>query len=241
MQPLSGFAAVVTGASSGIGRAISLGLAKRGVNLYLISRRPEMLKVTASIIQEHGVKVCSRMADFSKDDDLRLLATNLGQLEHIDILIHSAGIFTMGRVESTSVENLDQQYRVNVRAPYLLTQALLPKLRISQGQIVFINSTLGFNARASVSQYAASKHALKALADGLRDEVNAEGIRVLSVYPGRTASPMQAVVHEMEGRAYHPERLMQPDDVADTVINTLVLPRTAEVTDIYIRPLNKLL
>jgi short-subunit dehydrogenase len=240
MQPLNRLAAIVTGASSGIGRAISLGLAERGVNLYLISRRPEMLKATASIIQEYGVKVHSLAADFSEDDALRSLAKNLAQLEHIDILIHSAGIFIRGRIELTSVEDFDQQYRVNVRAPYLLTQALLPKLRFSQGQIVFINSTAGFNARALVSQYAASKHALKALADSLRDEVNAEGIRVLSVYPGRTASPMQTVVHEMEGRAYHAERLMQPDDVAHVVINALTLPRTAEVTDIYMRPLNKL-
>jgi NADP-dependent 3-hydroxy acid dehydrogenase YdfG len=90
-----------------------------------------------------------------------------------------------------------------------------------------------------LSQYAATKHALKAIADSLREEVNAEGLRVLSVYPGRTASPMQAAVHEMEGRAYHPERLMQPEDVAAVVINALSLPRSAEVTDIYIRPLLK--
>jgi NADP-dependent 3-hydroxy acid dehydrogenase YdfG len=92
-----------------------------------------------------------------------------------------------------------------------------------------------------VGQYAASKHALKAIADSLRDEVNTEGIRVLSVYPGRTASPLQAAVHQMEGRTYHPERLMQPEDVALAVINALGLPRSAEVTDIHIRPMAKAL
>jgi short-subunit dehydrogenase len=139
-------------------------------------------------------------------------------------------------VETAPVEVLDGQYRVNVRAPYLITQALLPKLKASRGQIVFINSTAGLTARAQVSQYAASKHALKALADSLRDEVNADGVSVLSVYPGRTASPMQAAVHQLEGRAYHPEKLMQAEDVAEIILSALALPRTAEVTDIQVRP-----
>ncbi len=104
---------------------------------------------------------------------------------------------------------------------------------------MFINSSAGLRAGAGISQYAATKHALKAIADSLREEINAEGLRVLSVYPGRTATPMQASVHAMEGKAYHPERLMQPEDVAAVVINALKLPRSAEVTDISVRPLMK--
>jgi NADP-dependent 3-hydroxy acid dehydrogenase YdfG len=104
---------------------------------------------------------------------------------------------------------------------------------------VFINSSAGLGAKAGVGQYAASKHALKAIADSLRAEVNALGLRVLSVFPGRTASPMQAAVHALEGKAYHPESLLQPQDVAAVVLNALSLPRSAEVTDISIRPLVK--
>jgi short-subunit dehydrogenase len=121
----------------------------------------------------------------------------------------------------------------------MLTQALLPLLKARQGQIVFINSTVGLRAGANVGQYAATKHGLKALADSLRDEVNADGVRVLSVFLGRTATPMQAAIHEMEGRVYHPEFLMQPEDVAAVVINALSLPRTAEMTDIHVRPMIK--
>jgi NADP-dependent 3-hydroxy acid dehydrogenase YdfG len=90
-----------------------------------------------------------------------------------------------------------------------------------------------------VGPYAATKHALKAFADSFREEVNAEGLRVLSVYLGRTASPMQARIHALEGKAYHPEYLLQPSDVAAVVLNALCLPRTAEVTDISLRPLRK--
>ena len=84
--------------------------------------------------------------------------------------------------------------------------------------------------------YAASKTALKAVTDSLRSEVNADGIRVLSVYPGRTASAMQEALYKQEGRIYEPEKMLQPEDVAETVVSALSLKRTAEITDILIRP-----
>lgn len=113
-------------------------------------------------------------------------------------------------------------------------------LRTRRGQIVFINSLVGLNAKANSSQYSVTKHALKGLADSLRNEVNQDGVRVLSVFLGRTASPMQAAVHRMECRTYHPELLVQPDDVASVVLNALSLSRTAEVTDISIKHAIKL-
>jgi NADP-dependent 3-hydroxy acid dehydrogenase YdfG len=77
------------------------------------------------------------------------------------------------------------------------------------------------------------------LADALRDEVNPAGVRVLSVYPGRTATDQQASIYELEGRAYVPETLLQPEDVAATVVGALTLPRTAELTDLRVRPMRK--
>jgi len=233
MTTLKDQVAVVTGASSGIGKAIALGIATQGASLGLVGRRLEMLEAVAKIARETAPRVLCY-------EDIEKLATHLQQdFGHIDLLIHSAGAISMGRLESAPVEDLDQQYRTNVRGPYVLTQALLPTLKSRRGQIVFINSSAGLNAGANVGQYAATKSALKAITDSLRAEVNAEGMRVLSVYPGRTASPMQAAVHEMEGKAYHPERLMRPEDVAEVVINALSLPRSAEVTDINIRPMVK--
>ena len=145
----------------------------------------------------------------------------------------------MGPHGTAPVADLDRQYQTNVRGPYLLIQALLPLLRACRGQVVFVNSTVGLEARAGVGQYASTQHALRAIADALRAEVNADGVRVLSLFLGRTASPMQAAIHKLEGRAYYPERLLQPEDVASVVISVLSLPRTAEVTDISIRPMLK--
>ena len=75
--------------------------------------------------------------------------------------------------------------------------------------------------------------------DALREEVNSDGIRVASVFPGRTATPRQARIHALEGKAYVPERLLQPDDVAEVVVKILTLPRSAEITDVRIRPMLK--
>jgi short-subunit dehydrogenase len=96
-------------------------------------------------------------------------------------------------MESMPVSDLDRQYSINLRVPYVLTQRLLPALSMRQGQIVFINSSLALTARANVGQYT-----LKAIADSRREEVNPKGLRVMSVFLGRTASPMQAVVHAVE-------------------------------------------
>jgi short-subunit dehydrogenase len=115
----------------------------------------------------------------------------------------------------------------------------LPLLKMQKGQIVFINSSVGLVSKANLSQYAATKHALRAFADSLREEVNEMGIRVLSVFPGRTATPMQEMIFNWEGKDYPPTRLLQPQDVAAVVIHALSLPRTAEVTDISIRPMAK--
>lgn len=233
--------AVVTGASSGIGKAIALDLAARGANLCLVGRNAGALGAIAGGAGLSASQIKSYQVDLAVDDDIHKLKIYLQEdFGHVNILIHSAGVFSMGELERAPVEDLDRQFRINVRVPYLLSQALLPMIKSRHGQIVFINSSAGLNAKASVSQYAATKHALKAIADSLRAEVNVHGVRVMSVYPGRAATPMQASVHEMEGRSYQPERLMQPEDVSAVVMNALALPRSAEVTDLHIRPLNKL-
>jgi NAD(P)-dependent dehydrogenase (short-subunit alcohol dehydrogenase family) len=144
-----------------------------------------------------------------------------------------------GTIGQAPVAQFDAQYRANVRAPYLLTQLLLPLLRERRGQVAFVNSSAVLQARPEVGQYAATQHALRALADTLRQEVNADGVRVLSVYPGRTATPRQAAIHAEEGRPYHPERLMRPEDVAVALGQALATARSAEVTDLFLRSMLK--
>ena len=235
----AGQIAVVTGSSSGIGRAIAKGLASAGAVVCAIGRDERALGELAGTADARGDggRVVPYSVDLDHDDRRRSMVQEILR-EHggIDILVHSAGVIDFGPMATASVEAFDRQYGVNVRVPYALTQAFLAALVERHGQVVFVNSSAALRASADTGQYGATKHALKAVADSLRDEVNARGVRVLTVYPGRTATPMQARVHEHEGRSYHPDRLLQPEDVSSIVSSILLLPRTAEVTDISIRP-----
>lgn len=235
---LAGRVAVVTGASGGIGRAIALALSRKQVHLCLVGRNPNTLAETVAA-GRYFSNVASFEIDLCAEENLKPLYLYLEkEAGRLDILVHCAGVIHQAPMERAHMEDFDVQYATNVRAPYVLTQHLLPLLTASRGQIVFINSSMGLSVkRPEVGQYAASKHALKAVADSLREEVNPKGIRVLTVYLGRTATPMQEALCREEGKVYHPETLMQPEDVAAVIVQALMLPSTAEITDITIRPM----
>lgn len=240
MYELNNKFAVVTGASSGIGKAVALGLAAMGTNTFLLGRNTKSLEKIALAAQKTAAMSRFFQIDLSSVQDIRKFVECLkNEVESIDILIHSAGIISIGPLESASLEDFDNQYEINVRAPFALTKYLLPLIKACQGQIVFINSSAGLNVGANLGQYSATKFALKALSDSFRLEINSDGVRVLSVFPGRTASSMQALVHKMEGKEYRPALLMQPENVADVIISALTLPRSAEVTDVSVRSLIK--
>ena len=237
---LSNRIAVVTGAGSGIGRAIALRLAQEGALVYLVDIDSEALEAVRKEGESTFKNLIPYYANLEKDEEIHALASHLRESHGaVDLLVHSAGVIAVGEVLTTRIEDFDWQFRVNVRAPYLLTQVLLPLIRTRSGHIVFINSSAGLHANAGSSGYSASKHALKALADSLRNEVNRDGIRVMSVYPGRTATPMQEKIFQTEGRPYVPEKLLQPEDVAETVMGAIKLPATAELTDLYVRSAQK--
>ena len=235
-----GRVAAVTGASSGVGRAISLALARQGAELCAVGRDCNALMETVAAAQQFAPATIFPM-DIAVEENFENLLDHLEKKRSkLDILVHSAGVIHQDLMERGRIEDFDLQYATNVRAPYLLSQRLLPFLARAHGQIVFINSSVGLAVkRPEVGQYAATKHALRAIADSLREEVNPKGIRVLTLYLGRTATPMQQALFQQEGREYCPKTLLQPEDVASVVVHALMLSRTAEVTEISIRPMAK--
>ena len=238
MDLIAGRNAVISGASGDVGGAIAEALAGAGARVILGGRDGSRLAARAATLRSRGLAAVELAGDLADDAALRAFAAAATAAGPVDLLVHAMGAFADGAVaEPGATDVLDRLYRVNARAPWLLTHLLLPDLRARGGQVVFLNSGVGLRARAGVGAYAASKHALRALADALRDEVNRDGVRVISVFLGRTASAMQRQVRASEGRPYEPERLIQPADVAAAVLSALALPRTAEVTDIHLRPL----
>lgn len=233
MKPFDGQLAVVTGASGAIGGALATTLGREGARVILVGRDRARLEASAS---RTGAAAEIRVCDFARPGEPEKLAIELRDRQpRLDILAHAAGLFLDGDLASADDQAFERLLRVNLRAPLELTRGLLPLLKRNQGQIVFLNSSVA--ARRGVGLYAASKHALRAIADSLRAEVNADGVRVLSVYPGRTASAMQKSILRAEGRDYDAARLLRPEDVAQSILGALRLERTAEVTDLHLRPM----
>lgn len=229
---------MVTGASRGIGRAIAVALGAAGATVALIGRDAHALTETARQFPNGAsFPVVADLADDGAIEDVA--GSAFASLSGLDILVHAAGVIHVGPLGATAAEDLDSQYRVNLRAPVLLTRRLVGTLTERHGQVVFINSSAGLAAREGVAAYAATKHGLRAIADALRAELNPAGVRVVSVFLGRTATPMQERLYRDEGRVFEPWTLIQPEDVAGVVVHLLGLPRTVEVTDISLRPLRK--
>jgi NADP-dependent 3-hydroxy acid dehydrogenase YdfG len=224
---------VVTGASTGIGHAVARRLADQGHPVIAIGRNQANLEQLART----NVRIDPFVLDL-RDDSAILAFIDYVTKRHAGVgaLVHSAGVYFSGSCLEMPVADFDEMYFANVRAPYQLTQHLLPLLEHAKGWVIFMNSSVGIQARANVGGFSATQHALRAIANSLRDEVNHKGIRVLSIYPGRTNTLRIERVFASESRSYQPELLLQPDDVATMVTNALSLASTAEMTDVHIRP-----
>lgn len=235
MSDLSGKVAIITGATSGIGFKISSMLIEHGLKVYLIGRSFNKIKKTFLDYKDNE-KINLINANLENDHDLNKIIGNLNFEKKIDILIHCAGVISLGFLENDHIDNLDKQYKVNVRAPYFITQKLLPKLKESQGDIIFLNSTAGIDTWEQISQYAASKHAMRAMADSLRKELRTNRVRVTNLFLGSVDSPMQEKVQNLKGNSYDPSQFINPAEIAKMIITILSLSNNVTITDITIRP-----
>ncbi|MER6556895.1 SDR family oxidoreductase [Streptomyces sp. NPDC001027] len=223
---------VITGAGSGIGAAVARRLHARGDELVLHARDAGRAKELAAGFP--GARTL--VGDLADPDRLSWAFSHQSLPEQVDSLLHIAGVVDLGPVGDLTPKSWRHQLNVNLIAPAELTRHFLPQLRTARGQVLFVNSGAGLRASPDWSAYAASKHGLKALADSLRAEEHGNGVRVTSVYPGRTASPMQAKVHRQEGKEYDPAEWIDPESVATTILTALDLPRDAEINDLTVRP-----
>lgn len=219
---------LLTGAGSGIGEELAARLVDRGDELWLVARSAQR---ASDLTDRHGPGVHVLVADLA---DPASLTGVLGWPAELDAVVHAAGVVELGSVAQLGAEEWHTQLTVNVVAPALLTRVLLPALRAGRGTVVFVNSGAGLRASPGWSAYAASKHGLRALADSLREEE--PELRVTSVFPGRTATPMQEKVHDQEGREYDAERWIRAATVAEVVLGVLDLPLDAQMPEVVVRP-----
>lgn len=220
---------LITGATGGIGAALAHVLHHH--RLILQGRDLGRLQALCAELPHARPLVL----DFTRPHSFSELIEE-AELGRVSNLIHNAGVVELGLVAEQSHEIWTHTLAVNVVAPAELTALLLPRLREERGNVVFVNSGAGLSANPGWASYAASKFALRALADSLRAEESASGVRVTSVFPGRTDTEMQQKVVRQEGSEYHADRFIRPQTVAEAVRYVLEAPRDAVISDLTVRP-----
>jgi len=221
--------AVITGGTSGIGLAVVHNLA-RDHQVYALGRNKESLAALRLIENVEAVEI--NLLDFAA------VAQFVSELPAIDVLVHSAAISKPLRLENATPEDWQQQFAINVFAPAELTRLALPALRKQEGQVVFIGSGSGTKADGGNTVYCASKFALSALAHALRQEESEYGVRVSTVAPGPTDTPMNRKTRESQGNfeAIDPREYSTPKSVAAAVRLVIAASDDTQITDIAVRP-----
>ncbi|SDJ64020.1 SDR family oxidoreductase [Nonomuraea jiangxiensis] len=216
--------ALVTGASRGVGAAVARALAPTHHVILGGRDRDALAGVAAGLPDARPWPV--ELTEVTQAD--------VAGVERLDVLVHSAGVGTLGRIADLPADVWRRTMEVNVIAVAELTRLLLPALRRAGGHVVCVNSGSGQRANPEWGSYSASKFALKAFADALRLEEPA--LRVTTVYPGRTDTDMQRSVRAYEGGEYEPDKYLRPDTVARAVLAAVNAGPDAHLTELTVRP-----
>jgi 3-oxoacyl-[acyl-carrier protein] reductase len=229
MTALAGKTALVTGAGRGIGRAIAIALVNAGCELIISARtEAELQAVQQEVLAAHG-KARIVQADLTSDDDLHRLIQSCGP---VDYLINNAGWGKRASVIRSRVDDWDQTFRLNLRAPMILAKELLPSMiKKGGGAVINIGSVSGKSGEANGAAYAASKFGLIGFSQSLYEEVREHDIKVAVILPGFVDTPMIPPVHHLDRR-----KMIQADDVAAAVLYVLNSPATVCPVEITIRP-----
>lgn len=227
-----GSAALVTGASRGIGRAVAVGLAAAGCDVALVARAESSLEQTADACRGLGVRVVGIAADLGEPDAASAVVAQAVEAHgRLDVLVNNAGLMTMGSVADVEPEKWRALMDVNVLAPMRLSKAALPHLvKRSRSAIVNIGSIAGRSTYAGGAGYCASKHALMGFSGSLFDDVREQGVKVCVICPGFVKTDMVAG-HGLDG-----DKMIQPEDVAATVLFVVRHADTVCPTEIVLRP-----
>ena len=229
--------AFVTGATQGIGRAIAFALGNEGWRVGFCARGSEQVAALEEALDAAGIEAAGTTADVGVEADVdaavRFVTERLGP---IDTLVNNAGVLVAKPFLELTLEEWDRTMATNVRSMFLVTRAVLPGMRERRrGDVVNIASLAGRNGFAGGTAYTASKHAVLGFSRSLMLETRKEGIRVIAVCPGSVAT---AMLQDQPMMKADMERIMQPEDVAATVLAALQLPGRALVSELDVRPTN---
>ncbi|ELK44518.1 SDR family oxidoreductase [Halobacillus sp. ACCC02827] len=236
---------IITGASSGIGKAIAHELASNGANVVLAARRSERLKKLADAIEsEHGVEAKVVETDVTKREDVEnLVQTTKDTFGSVDILINNAGVMLLSFLKNDHVDEWEQMVDVNIKGVLFGIHAALPTMiEQNTGHIINVSSVAGHEVFPSSTVYSATKYAVKALSMGMEKELSKTGVRVTNISPGAVETELTDHITDGDVIEMFKERSMKPleaDDIAKAVGYAVSQPASVNVNEIIVRPMNQ--
>ncbi|WP_433611383.1 SDR family NAD(P)-dependent oxidoreductase [Dactylosporangium sp. CA-139114] len=248
MGTLEGTVALVTGASSGIGEAAALALSERGAAVALAARRADRLAALAGQIEGNGGRALVIEADITEREQAEAAVRRaVDELGRLDTLVNNAGVMLLGPVVDAPVEEWERMISVNVMGLLYCARAALPHLLESAGQeprrvadMVNVSSVAGRIARSGSGVYNATKHAVGAFSEALRQEVTGKFVRISLVEPGAVATELARhnrpeILETIKQRFEGLEQLQAPD-IADAIAYIVARPRHVAVNEMLVRP-----
>lgn len=240
MSQIAGKSIIITGASSGIGEATARMLADRGAKLMLAARRQERLDKLTSEIEQAGGTASYQVVDITQRSEVEALAqATLKQYGQIDVLINNAGIMPLSRLDQLRVEEWERTVDINIKGVLYGIAAVLPHMQRAQsGHIVSLSSVAGHRVFPTGAVYCATKHAVRAISEGLRQEIG-NHIRCTIISPGAVATELTQSIQDPQASKNIEEVYavaIGPDAVARAITYALEQPEEVDINEILLRP-----
>ena len=234
---------IITGASSGIGYATALSLAKEGAKLVVGARRTDRLEKLVKEIEENNGEILSQKFDVTKKSDCDdLVNTAIKKWGKVDVLVNNAGLMPLSFVKNLKIDEWDQMIDVNIKGVLYCTAAVLPHMReVKSGHIINISSVAGRIVFPAGSVYCATKHAVTAFSEGLRQELSPRNnIRVTTIEPGVVATELtNTITDESLEKFVESSKKMEAlnaEDIASAIVFAIDAPNHVNVNEILVRP-----
>lgn len=228
--------ALITGASSGIGKATALLFAKEGAIVILTARHLGKLKIVENEIKNNGGKAESYSMDITDREQVKnTIKKIIKNYNKIDILVNNAGIVVWGSIEDCTYEDFDDQVKFNLTGSFNTIKEMIHYM-ISQksGSIVNIITSTVKNTKAGRVAYAASKYGQAGLSNAVHEDLKSKGISVVAVYPSKTNTP----IHDPYMSKNDPERkiMLKPEQVAESILKAALMPASKDVKELVVNP-----
>ena len=229
--------ALITGATEGIGRATAFALGRAGYRVGVLARTESKIRQLVEQLKEEGIEAAGAAADVGRPDQVTPAVDQLTRtLGEMQVLVNNAGVLIAKPFQELTLDDWDGTMATNVRSLYLMTRAVLPAMRRNRGgTIVNVASLAGRNGFVGGTAYTASKHAVLGFSRSLMLELRKENIRVITILPGSVATGM---LRDQTMLKSDPNKILQPEDVAETILHSIQLPERAMVSELDIRPTN---